>query len=173
MKKSPVKTIITIVMMLTSFQESYGQATSGNFTNSVQSPTDYLGWVIGSSGSLTASELTIKNEDPMSISFYTNAGNASLNNMRMWIYDGNGQPNDGFVGIGDFATAGATPQQLLHILDNANGVAFTQFTNSALSGHTAGNGLLVGNNGTVAEIQQQEAAALNFLTANTQRMSNS
>ena len=161
MKKNQILLSLISIIDL-GMNSAWGQSSSAGNSNIPIStaPLDYLGWTFG-----VNQPLNIVNEDGSWIGFYTNAGSGSLNNMRMWIYDGNGQANDGFVGIGDFATAGATPQQLLHILDNSvSGRAYAQWTNSALSGHTALNGFLVGNNGVNAELIQQEDAPIFFYT---------
>ena len=93
-----VKSIVIMLAILTICNnlKMYGQASSAINGNSPASAQDYIGWkngVIGL-GILTLPELTIKNEDPMPISFYTNAGPGAFNNMRMTIL-GNGK-----VGIG-------------------------------------------------------------------------
>jgi hypothetical protein len=96
MKNSKSMAIMLVVLTICSNLKMFGQASSAGFSNSPFAAQDYIGWkngVIGL-GILTLPELTIKNEDPMPISFYTNAGAGTFNNMRMTIL-GNGR-----VGIG-------------------------------------------------------------------------
>ncbi|CAN5479265.1 hypothetical protein BH11BAC1_BH11BAC1_23750 [soil metagenome] len=131
----------------------------------------------------------------MPISFYTNAGNGSFNNLRMWIKDDggtsstdDGRPNDGFVGIGDFSTTtgtGTTPQEHLHLIDitDQGGDLYEQFTNTNTT-HKAKRGLLVGLNFassylggltnpgdfSFAKIIQEEDAPLKIYTLDSARM---
>lgn len=184
--------------------KAFSQATSAT-ANAPIGASDFLGWTLGTqtgavltaSGTFnfaTSPELIIKNEDPMSISFYTN-DNASLSNLRMWIKDDGGgstttdaRNNDGFIGIGDFSVTtgtGTTPQELLHLINiNDQGDdLFEQFTNNNTT-HSAKQGLLVGLNYapnyaggltnpgdfSFAKIIQEEDAPMKFYTLDSARM---
>ena len=81
--------LFALSILLCNLRFAYSQATSGNNANFPVGANDYIGWTSG-----TNTPLVIKNEDPMPISFYTNAGAGAFNNMRMTIL-GNGK-----VGIG-------------------------------------------------------------------------
>jgi hypothetical protein len=210
MKKTIYKTIMPIlILMLFSFEKKYSQSSGtgvAGFSNAPVVPgtgLDFLGWALGTQvggvlatgGTLIIPDLTIKTEDPMPISFYTNAGNGGFSNLRMWIKDDGGgttttdsRNNDGFVGIGDFSTftgSSTTPQELLHLISDRNDLqdVFEQFTN-VNTGHSAKRGLLVGLQDApnyiggltnfaaraVAKIIQEEDAPLKFYTLDSARM---
>ncbi|CAN5385090.1 hypothetical protein BH11BAC1_BH11BAC1_04680 [soil metagenome] len=61
----------------------------------------------------------------------------TFNTDRMQIYDAAAASNSGCVGIGDFVTAGATPQSLLHLMVNQRTDVFSVFTNSNTGKHNA------------------------------------
>jgi len=157
----------------------YSQSTSTGvpaFFNVPSGTGDFLGWSFG-----TFRPLEIRNDNtgsPFPINWYTQSI------ARMQIYEdvyGNNPQYNGFVGIGDFGfTIGAVtqsdmPKQLLHIHDNTHTVSYTQWTNQITSS-LANHGLLVGNNGTEAQIIQQDEDATAFYnyfsptTLNTERM---
>ncbi len=173
--KNIYKTIVLLYAIFCYLNQAKGQSSSTgtatistpNFPNTA---SDYLGWSTTSNSTLSVPELTIQNEDAMPISFYTNAGTGfSLAHMRMWIYDGGGGSNNGYIGIGDFAAASATPQNLLHIHNQNAATSFTQWTNTTTSAANV-NGLIIGMNGSVAEINQQETANLEVSTGGSLRM---
>lgn len=96
----------------------YGQASSGNWGNVPVTAQDYLGWTNGTLGLgfLTSAELTIKNEDAMPISFYTNSGAGAFNNNKMIINRRiiNGLENAG-VSIHSFMGPVILPRSILHL----------------------------------------------------------
>jgi hypothetical protein len=96
MKNSKSMAIMLVALTICCNLKMFGQASSAGLGNIPSAAQDYIGWKNGTQGLgiLTVPELTIKNEDPMPISFYTNAGPGAFNNMRMTIL-GNGK-----VGIG-------------------------------------------------------------------------
>ena len=129
MKKQNLTLSLLFLFCICFTMKMHGQATFVNGLNTPNASGDFLGWATGSLG--TVSELTIKVDENMPISFYTNAG-GGLSNMRMWIYEditNAGASNAGFVGIGDFATVPATPQQLLHMLSAIETIVYAQWTN--------------------------------------------
>jgi hypothetical protein len=177
----------TCAILLLCVDKSFSQSSSasiGNVPSTGYPNFDFLGWASGSNallatgGTISIPELVIKNDDPMSISFYTNAGGGYYN-LRMWIKDDggmntttNGNPNDGFVGIGDFTITGSSPQHLLHLLDKDINNVYEQFTNKT-SDHKETDGLLVGINDaqnyltapvTIAKMIQQENGPMKFYT---------
>lgn len=180
MKNLKLIALLFAIMTVCNSLKMYGQATSAGPGNTPFTAQDYNGWANGTLalGVLTVPELTIKNEDPMPIGFYTGAGAGTYNNMRMRIlanYNGNG-----LIGIGDMGTGAApfTPQNLLHIHRALNDVnVYAQFT-SLSTGITNTNGFLVGirNDNTfpdftgwnLAELRQQVDAPLVIATADNQ-----
>jgi len=152
---------ITILICLNIFSlninKIFGQATTANGTNLPVGGGDFLGWASSANAALV-----IKNEDPEPLNFYTNSGNASLNNLRMTIFDAPGSPapaNAGYVGIGI-----ASPNNLLHLKKSGTGDAvYTQWTNGNAT-HT--NGLWIGiNTSNAGEINMKDHKALNFYTS--------
>jgi hypothetical protein len=163
--------LLLALMTICNSLKMYGQATSAGPGNTPFTAQDYNGWANGTLGLgvLTVPELTVKNEDPMPIGFYTGAGAGTFNNMRMRIlgnYNGNG-----LIGIGDMGTGAApfAPQQLLHQHYNQNASNFHQFTNLN-TGVTVDDGLRVGllydvkTNKSIACFNLLENAPMQFFT---------
>lgn len=130
MKK--LKSIALLLAMLTIFSnlKIYGQASSGNNNNTPFTAQDYIGWRLGvlGTGFLTVPELTIKNEDPMPISFYTNAGGGTFNNIKMSIMSRtiNGLERAGVaIHEGGFSSQITLPRSILHLGEDyfTNGIA--------------------------------------------------
>jgi hypothetical protein len=182
MKKLTCTTLITIAFLFSVYvNSSYSQATSAPGTNLPGAGTDFLGWATGSLG--TVNELTINNDEAMSINFYTSSG-GTLSNLRMWIYD-NAAPatTQGFIGIGDMGTSASPvlPYSLLHSYKSGNTDVYHQFSNDNTGGGgpptSSSQGLQVGIhfdnpatfdfNGpnppyTIAEVRQWHDAPMDF-----------
>lgn len=141
------------------------QATSAGNSNSPIGSNEYLGWKIS-----TGLDLDILNEDSKPIKFYTNAGQGSLNNLRMIIYDASERSNSGYVGIGNFDLSGTSPQSNLHILTN-EGNTWLQFT-SVLTQHSATDGFRLGIPDKAKDVifHQQEEASMIFKVLSTDRL---
>jgi hypothetical protein len=189
MKKKLFLIVILLLLFTVTFNNANAQSSSTGasfFPNTIGTTLDYLGWQFNTNtsglitgGTLIVPDLTIKNEDPMPISFYTNAlsggGGSGFDHLRMWIKDDGGaskttplgNPNDGFIGIGDFSTTtgtSTTPQHLLHLLDKDSKDVYEQFTNKT-SDHQETDGLLVGiRDDSWAELIQQESLPMVMYT---------
>jgi hypothetical protein len=101
-----MKQIITFIFsILLLFNAARGQ-TPWYLSGNTPGANDFLGSLSGNN-----QQVNIKNEDPRSLRFYTNAGSGTFSNLRMIIFDNTGSPfNSGFVGIGT-----ATPSELLQV----------------------------------------------------------
>ncbi|MEO5675111.1 MAG: tail fiber domain-containing protein, partial [Chitinophagales bacterium] len=142
--KKQILIIVTLLLILV-FNAKSQWLLTGNSPGS----TDFL-------GSTNSNPLNLKTEQSQNINFYTNAGAGTFNHQRMVIRGA------GNVGIGDAFT---TPQNLLHVHGGE-----LQLTNST-TGSGAGDGLLIGMNGSNAELKQQENAPMLFLVnSSTARM---
>lgn len=146
--------ILIIIAAIVNCSHAFAQATIA--ANAPVAGTEYLGW-----NNASNKILDIKNEANKSIKFYTNAGNATFNNQRMIIDNGNNALS-GFVGIG---TNFSAPSSRLHIRENSNNAAWLQLTGNNTS-DAATDGLRIGilnptGGGTFdAQILQQEDSPL-------------
>jgi hypothetical protein len=115
----------------------------------------YVGWDVNTTFDLNIQHLAT-GANAKNINFVTNA------TQKMTIL-GNNTATDGYVGIGI-----AAPNFMLHQNGGTSTATYHQFTNSAITGNTSADGLLIGiAYDGLAEFRQQEALPMIFYSRST------